>query len=156
MSTPTGEAPSVGYLELLRRNPAFRRIWLGGVVSLMGDWFTAIALFSMTLELTGKAEALGLVLIARFIPTVLFGAMAGVVADRLPRRSVSPLFNPRKTPEPSDAASVYGNATRAGMGTGYGRGEQGWYRYFSDNSGGVHFSGLVPPSEVPAAILRGP
>jgi RHS repeat-associated protein len=67
----------------------------------------------------------------------------------------SPHFDPRKTPEPSDAASVYQDAKPADIGTWYGRGIGGWYRYFSDNAGGVHFSGIVPESRVPAAILRG-
>jgi RHS repeat-associated protein len=67
----------------------------------------------------------------------------------------SPQFNPQKTPEPSDAASVYQNASRGGMGTWYGRGQGGWYRYFSDNAGGAHFSGIVPESQVPNLILKG-
>jgi RHS repeat-associated protein len=67
----------------------------------------------------------------------------------------SPLFNPRKTPEPPDAASVYGSAGRANMYTWYGRGKGGWYRYFSDNSGGAHFSGIVPEAEVPTGVRRG-
>jgi RHS repeat-associated protein len=70
--------------------------------------------------------------------------------------SRSPLLNPKKTPEPADARAVYGGAARADMGTWYGRGEGGWYRYFSDNAGGAHFSGIVPEAQVPAAILRGP
>jgi RHS repeat-associated protein len=57
---------------------------------------------------------------------------------------MSPLFNPRKTPEPADAASVYGNAVRGGMGTWYGQGQGGLYRYFSDGAGTVHFSGTMP------------
>ncbi len=66
----------------------------------------------------------------------------------------SALFNPRKTPEPADAASVFSSASRANMGTWYGRGEGGWYRYFSDNAGGAHFSGIVPESQVPNAIRK--
>ena len=31
------------YLELLRRNPNFRNLWLGSVVSQFGDWFNVIA-----------------------------------------------------------------------------------------------------------------
>src|SRR4051794_5683772 len=54
------------------------------------------------------------------------------------------------------AASVYQRATRADMGKWYGRGQQGWYRYSSDNAGGAHFSGVVPESQVPAPIVRGP
>jgi hypothetical protein len=66
----------------------------------------------------------------------------------------SPHFNPKKTPEPADAASVYQNASRADMGTWYGRGKDGWYRYFSDNVGGAHFSGIVEESKVPISIRR--
>lgn len=76
------------YASLLRRHPTFRRIWLGDVVSLTGDWFTTISLLSMMLELTGKGEAVAAVLIARFLPALLFGPVAGVVADRVDRRFV--------------------------------------------------------------------
>ncbi|MBB4595384.1 hypothetical protein, partial [Xanthomonas cannabis] len=68
----------------------------------------------------------------------------------------SPLFNPRKTPEPYDAADVYNsNVVRAGMGTWYGKSSDGSiYRYFSDNAGGVHFSGTVPRSSVNNSALK--
>jgi MFS family permease len=78
----------IGYLRLLRQNQTYRRIWMGNVVSLAGDWFTSIALFAMLLELTGKAEAVGLVLVARFLPALLFSPLAGALADRLPRRAI--------------------------------------------------------------------
>ena len=79
---------TVGYLEVLRRNPAFHNLWLGNVVSLTGDWFTTIALFAMLLEFTGRGEAVGYALISRFLPTFLFGPLAGVCADRFPRRTI--------------------------------------------------------------------
>jgi hypothetical protein len=67
----------------------------------------------------------------------------------------SPLFNPKKTPEPADAAQVYGNAVRSDMGTWYGKGtDDQIYRYFSDNAGNAHFSGTVTKESVPADILR--
>jgi MFS family permease len=77
-----------GYLEVLRRRPAYRRIWLGSVVSLAGDWFTLIALYSLLNEYTGRGEAVGLMLFVRFLPAALLGPLAGVVADRFPRRRV--------------------------------------------------------------------
>lgn len=56
----------------------------------------------------------------------------------------SPLFNPRKTPEPADAATVYSSAQRTGMGTWIGQAPDGnIYQFFSDNAGGVHFSGIL-------------
>jgi hypothetical protein len=65
----------------------------------------------------------------------------------------SPSFNPRKTPEPSDAASVYENAVRSGMGEWFGVAQNGKiYRFFSDNAGGVHFSGEVLESAVPKGV----
>ncbi|MCA2977315.1 MAG: MFS transporter [Myxococcaceae bacterium] len=76
------------YLEVLRRRPAYRRLWLGSVVSLAGDWFTLIALYSLLDEYTGSGAAVGLMLFVRFLPAALLGPLAGVVADRFPRRRV--------------------------------------------------------------------
>ena len=73
------------YWQLLKRRPKFRNIWLGAVVSMAGDWFTLLALYSLLLERTGQSEAVGLMLAVRFLPAVLFSPIAGVVADRFPR-----------------------------------------------------------------------
>jgi len=53
-------------------------------------------------------------------------------------------YNPRKTPEPNDAESVYQNATRKdNMGTWYGKNDKGQtYKYYYDNAGGAHFIGI--------------
>jgi RHS repeat-associated protein len=67
----------------------------------------------------------------------------------------SPSFNPLKTPEPPDAAAVYQSSVRAGMGTWFGKSPDGQiYRFFSDNAGGVHFSGVIPISQVPKDVLK--
>lgn len=79
---------STGYVELLRRNRDFRRLWLGQVVSQMGDWFNTIALYTIVLDLTGSGRAVGLVLVARFLPSVVVGPASGVLADRFSRRSI--------------------------------------------------------------------
>ena len=76
------------YLELLRRRPAFRNLWLGACVSLAGDWFSLIALYALLQEYTGSGEAIGVMLAARWLPSVIFGPITGVVADRLSRRNV--------------------------------------------------------------------
>jgi predicted MFS family arabinose efflux permease len=92
---PAGHAKSLaavqaspGYLQLLRTRPHYRALWLGSVVSLAGDWFTLIALYSLLEEYTGSSEAVGLMLTARFIPPAFFSPMAGVVADRFSRKHV--------------------------------------------------------------------
>lgn len=77
-----------GYIELLRGNFSFRQVWLGQVVSQMGDWFNTIALYTIILNLTGSGRAVGLLLVARFLPSFIFGSLSGVVADRFSRRSI--------------------------------------------------------------------
>ena len=78
----------VGYVELLRGNRNFRQLWLGQVVSQLGDWFDTLALFTLVLKLTGSGRAIGLVLVARFLPSVVMGPLSGVVADRFSRRTI--------------------------------------------------------------------
>jgi MFS family permease len=78
----------VGYIELLRSNRAFRNLWLGQVVSQMGDWFDTIALYTIILNLTGSGRNVGLLMVARFVPSFIFGPISGVLADRFSRRSI--------------------------------------------------------------------
>lgn len=78
----------VGYIDLLRRNRSFRQLWLGQVVSQMGDWFNTIALYTIILKLTGSGRDVGLLLVARFLPSFLFGPISGVVADRFSRQRI--------------------------------------------------------------------
>src|SRR5260221_13985249 len=77
---------SIGYVRLLRNNKAFRRLWYGQVVSQLGDWFDSIALFALLLRLTGSGQAVGLLMVAQFLPAAVVGLWAGVIIDRLPRK----------------------------------------------------------------------
>jgi MFS family permease len=81
------EVPA-GYLELLRGNRNFRMLWLGQVVSQLGDWFDTIALYTLLLNLTGSGRAIGLLLVARFLPSFVVGTLAGVIVDRFNRRVI--------------------------------------------------------------------
>src|SRR5437773_9367986 len=80
--------PPVGYGELLRGNRSFRFLWLGQVVSQMGDWFDTIAVYTIALRLTGSSRSVALIMVARFLPSVVMGPLSGVVADRFSRRSI--------------------------------------------------------------------
>ena len=87
--TDATDAPGpAGYLELLRTNKDFRQLWLGQVVSQMGDWFNTIALYTIILNLTGSGRDIGLMMVARFLPSFIFGQLSGVLADRFSRRSI--------------------------------------------------------------------
>ena len=87
-STTAGAEPAAGYAELLRHNRNFRLLWLGQVVSQLGDWLNTIALFTLLLDLTGSGGAVSLVFVARFLPSVVLGPLSGVVADRFNRRHI--------------------------------------------------------------------
>src|ERR687884_1332632 len=88
LSARAGEGRTVGYLELLRTNRNFRQLWLGQVVSQMGDWFDTIALYTIILQLTGSGRNVGLLMVARFVPSFVFGPISGVIADRFSRQKI--------------------------------------------------------------------
>lgn len=75
-----------GYWEIVRGNPNFRRLWLGNLISLLGDWFNTIALYSLVAELTGSPFALGAVFITKMLPWALASPLAGLIVDRFDRR----------------------------------------------------------------------
>jgi len=75
-----------GYWELLRTNRNYRRLWIGDVASLLGDWFNTIALYTLVRELTGSSLALGLVFLTKMLPFAVASPLAGLITDRLNRR----------------------------------------------------------------------
>lgn len=79
---------SVSYGQLVRRNRNFRLYWSGQIVSQLGDWFSAITVQALLLEYTGNAASIAGFMVASLLPSLLLGPIAGVVVDRLPRRSV--------------------------------------------------------------------
>ena len=84
--TPTPPEAPAGYAELVRHNPNFRRLWIAEVVSLLGDWFNTIALYSLVSTLTGSPFALGAVFIFKMLPLGLASPVAGLIVDRFNRR----------------------------------------------------------------------
>jgi MFS family permease len=76
------------FFSLLRRNRNYRFTWSGQVVSEVGDHFNNIAVFSLALANTGSGLVVALILIARAIPAVTAGPIAGVLLDRLDRKRI--------------------------------------------------------------------
>jgi MFS family permease len=77
-----------GFLGLLRSNRNYRWTWSGQVVSEVGDHFNNIAVFSLALANTGSGLVVAGILIARAIPAVMAGPVAGVLLDRLDRKRI--------------------------------------------------------------------
>jgi MFS family permease len=69
------------------RNPNYRRYFAGQVVSLCGTWAQQVGMGWLVLELSGdKGAAIGLVTALQFVPVLLFGLWAGLLADRFDKR----------------------------------------------------------------------
>lgn len=74
------------YRALLADNRNYRLLWLGQIVSQLGDWFNSVAIYALLLELTGSATSVALMIIVQFLPMAVIGPVAGVVVDRVNRR----------------------------------------------------------------------
>ena len=72
----------------LLRNPGFRAVWGAAVVSGLGDRIATIALYLLIFDLTGNPVDLGLLAATQIIPAIVLGPVAGLVCDRLPRKSI--------------------------------------------------------------------
>ncbi len=64
----------------------FRLFWSGQLISLMGTWMQNMAQGWLVLQLTNSPFLLGLVSAVQFLPLLLFSLVAGVAADRTPKR----------------------------------------------------------------------
>jgi MFS family permease len=82
-------APSLAaYARLVRDNRNFRRLWSAQIVSELGDWFYVLAIYSLLLQFTGRAESLSLALVFQVLPQTFIGPLSGVVNDRTSRKRV--------------------------------------------------------------------
>ena len=74
------------YWRLVRDNANFRNLWIGQIVSLLGDWFNLIASATLIAVLTGSGAAVGGLFVVRMIAPFLVAPFAGVLADRVNRK----------------------------------------------------------------------
>jgi len=80
---------SLTYIQLLRSNRSFRRLWWGQVISELGNWFNFIAGLGLVRMIShGDAAVTTVMLLARMIPFTLFAPLAGALVDRWSRRMV--------------------------------------------------------------------
>ena len=84
--TTANSSESIGYRELIRGNRNFRLLWLGQIISLLGDWFNFVASASLIAILTQSGFAVGSLFVVRMLAPFLISPIAGVVADRYNRK----------------------------------------------------------------------
>ena len=64
----------------------FQRYFVGQVISSVGSWLQALAVTWLVLDLTGRSDRLGIAVALQFLPLLVLGAPAGVLADRVDNR----------------------------------------------------------------------
>ena len=85
---PSQKIGIANYFRLLRENRNFRRLWLAQIVSELGDWFYTLAIYSLLLELTGKASSVAFAFVLQVLPQTFITPTTGVVNDRVRRKLV--------------------------------------------------------------------
>lgn len=74
------------FLSLRNRN--YRLFFAGQATSITGSWMQKIAQAWLVLELTDSGTLLGVTAALQHLPTLLMGAWAGLLADRLDKRRI--------------------------------------------------------------------
>jgi dTMP kinase len=90
-SLPRPAAPASDETRSVLAIPAFRRLWQAMAFGSLGDWLGLLATTAMAQQLSGGNYAtanfaIAGVFIARLLPAVFLGPIAGVIADRIDRR----------------------------------------------------------------------
>ena len=92
-SLPRPAAPAQDETRSVLAIPAFRKLWNSMVFSSLGDWLGLLATTALAQQLSGGSYAtanfaIAGVFIARLLPAVFLGPIAGVIADRFDRRKL--------------------------------------------------------------------
>ena len=90
---PNPRTPSAGVRESVMSIPAFRKLWNSMAFSSFGDWLGLLATTALAQKLAGGDYAtanfaIAGVFIARLLPSVILGPIAGVIADKFDRKKV--------------------------------------------------------------------
>lgn len=83
----------VGYFELLKSNKKFRTFWFAAVISMMGEWFNTIALFTLILKYSGSEAMLGLLFTIRMLGFAVLQPITGLLSDRWSRKWIMVVSN---------------------------------------------------------------
>jgi MFS family permease len=70
------------------RHRNYRLFFAGQLISVIGSWMQTTAQSWLVVSLTASAFKLGLVNVCQFAPVLVLGLFAGVVVDRVPKRTM--------------------------------------------------------------------
>jgi MFS family permease len=76
------------YLDLVRNNHDYRRLWLAQIISNFGDWFGILAVYAIIQRYSGSELLLGLIIVVKMLSLASFSPIAGYITDRFNRRQL--------------------------------------------------------------------
>ncbi|MFD3445604.1 MFS transporter [Microbacteriaceae bacterium 4G12] len=76
------------YMSFLNEEKQYQKLFLAGIVNGIGDRFSSVAVLAMLLQLTGSGLAVGITLAIRVLPSLFFGPIGGMLADRFSRKTI--------------------------------------------------------------------
>ncbi|MEK5024429.1 MFS transporter [Paenibacillus sp. FSL M7-1046] len=80
--TQTGNGLSV------LRGQGYSRLFAAGLINGIGDRFSSVAMLALVLQLTGSGMAVGISLGVRVLPYLFMAPLGGMLAGRLPRKTI--------------------------------------------------------------------
>jgi MFS family permease len=70
------------------RTPAYRRLWVAGMVTVVGAQLSVVAVPAQIYQLTGSSAYVGLTGLFGLVPLIVFGLWGGAIADAVDRRTL--------------------------------------------------------------------
>ena len=75
--------------SVLLENKGFRNLWLGQLISALGDRITQMGLLTFIMVISGdKGTKMALITFFTLLPFLLFGPLFGAITDRYSRRKI--------------------------------------------------------------------
>lgn len=74
------------YIQLLKNNTNYRRLWAAQAISNFGDWFGLLALYALIAKYSDSEFLLGLIIVVKMLSLAAFSPLAGFITDRFNRR----------------------------------------------------------------------
>lgn len=136
----------------LRESPAFRRLFVGSTLSMLGGSLTTFAVTLQVYLITRSSFAVGAIGLAQMVPTLAAGLLGGTLADAFDRRKLVLIAN--------GCLAVVSVALTVQAFAGL---RQVWLLYglvavastlsaISVPASGTFVPGLLPPAQVPAGL----
>jgi len=70
------------------REPHFRRLWIAGIITMIGAQLTVVAVPAQIYADTGSSAYVGLTGVFGLVPLIVFGLYGGALADHFDRRTI--------------------------------------------------------------------